>query len=290
MVLKMVRTVVLVLVGAALIGGLFFGRDLVSYVHSSARSVQNAVKDAVPIEFELKRARDTLENIIPEMHANIKMIAQEEVEIGALKADIERSQDSLAQEAKGIKILRTALGNDQPTYRFADRSYTHTQVKDDLSGRFERYKEAEMVLASKQHLLTNRQKALQAAEQMLDKTRSQKRLLEDKISALEGQYRLVKAASTGSNLNLDNSRIAQTEKIINEIKKRLDVAEHVMAHESHFVDSIPVETVPEKDLLDQIDEHFDGQNQPTAKPQSPSQTKDSSGQMVLATEPLASIQ
>lgn len=289
MVLKMVRTVVLVLVGAALIGGLFFGRDLVSYVHSSALSVQSAVKDSVPIEFELKRARDTLDDVIPEMHANIKMISQEEVEIGALKTDIERSKASQTKEEKAIMVLRTALGKDRPMYRFADQTYSHAQVKDDLSARFERYKEAEVVLASKQHLLVNRQKALQAAEQMLEKTRSQKRLLEDKISALEGQYRLVKAAATGSNLHLDNSRIAQTEKIINEIKKRLDVAQHVMAHESHFVDTIPVETVPEKNLLDQIDEHFKDQASSSADPNAGTDGN-LPNQMVLNTGPLASVQ
>ncbi len=52
--------------GLFIAGCLVFGKDVVSYVRSSAKSVQSAVKDAVPIEFELRRARDLLEEILPE--------------------------------------------------------------------------------------------------------------------------------------------------------------------------------------------------------------------------------
>ena len=55
---------------------------------------------------------------------------------------------------------------------------------------------------------------------------------------------------------MDNSKLAQTEKLISDIKKRLDVAERVLAHESRFTPHIPVESVNEIDLLVQIDEHF----------------------------------
>jgi hypothetical protein len=91
---------------------------------------------------------------------------------------------------------------------------------------------------------------------LLDKTKSQKRLLHDKIGALEGQYRVVKASSVGSQVAIDHSKLTQTEKLIAHIKKRLDVAERVLAHESRFVQSIPVDVIVEKDLLAEIDEHF----------------------------------
>jgi hypothetical protein len=45
--------------------------------------MRGAVKDAVPIEFQIQRARDSLNDIIPEMQANIRLIAQQEVEIAA---------------------------------------------------------------------------------------------------------------------------------------------------------------------------------------------------------------
>ena len=256
MITKTLKLSGLILLGAGLVGGLFFGKDVVSYARSSVKSVSSAVKDSVPIEFELKRAKDLLEEVIPEMHANIKLISQEEVEIAALQADIEKSQENLSEESQRIQKLRKALNVQQASYNFGNREFTRADVKMDLTNRFERFKEAELVFASKQHLLANRQKSLQAALQLLDETRGQKRLLEDKISALEGQYRLVKAASVGSTVCIDNGKLAKTEKLISDIKKRLDVAERVLTHESRFVQAIPVDSVSEVDLLTQIDEHF----------------------------------
>ncbi len=239
-----------------LAGALFFGKDLISYAYSSAKSVRTAVKNSVPVEFELTRARDLLDRIIPEMHANIRLIAQEEVEIAALKADIERGCDNLAQEKQKIAKLRNALDVKRASYTFGDYKYTRAALKRDLAARFERFKEAELVFESKKRLLTSREKSLQAAMQVLEQTRSQKALLADKICALESQHRLIKAASVGSKINIDNSKLAQTEKLIAQIKKRLDIAERVLAHESLFVQSVPVETVTERELIAQVDEYF----------------------------------
>jgi hypothetical protein len=59
---------------------------------------------------------------------------------------------------------------------------------------------------------------------------------------------------------VDNSKLAQTEKLIAEIQKRLDVAERVLAHESKFIESIPVDTVVEEDLVAQVDDYFKTRN------------------------------
>lgn len=257
MIMKWVKLGVIGTVGFGLLGGLLFGKDVVSYVKSSAKGVRTAVKESVPVEFELRRARDMLEDIIPEMHANIRLIAQEEVEVAALKGEISKAQEALQDEQTRIKTLRIALEQPQARYRFAGREYDRYEVKEDLATRFERYKENELVLASKVRLLDSREKSLNAAMQLLEKTRSQKRILENRIEALASQYRLVKAASVGSQIQVDNGKLARTQKLITEIQKRLDVAERVLAHESKFVESIPVDTVVESDLVAQVDEYFE---------------------------------
>ena len=256
MITKWLKMGVLGTVGLGLAGGLIFGKDVVSYVRSSAKSVQTVVKDSVPIEFELRRARDLLEEIIPEMHANIRLIAQEEVEVAALRGEIAKGQEGLDEERNKVKALRGSLEAHQASYSFGGRRYSHDEVKADLAARFERLREGELVMASRQRLLTAREKSLNAAMQLLEKTRTEKRILENKIEALASQYRLVKAASVGSQIQVDNGKLAQTEKLIAQIKKRLDVAERVLAHESRFVESIPVDTVLEADLVAQVDEYF----------------------------------
>jgi chromosome segregation ATPase len=256
MIIRVVKYGVIGAVGLLTLGGIVLGTDLTSYARSSVKTVQSSVKDSVPIEFELRRARDMLGEIIPEMQANIRLIAQEEVEISTLENEIDRSQASLEVEQARIAKLRDALTTRQVSYNWQGLNYTPQQVKEELARRFERYKEAEMVLAGKCKLLDSREKSLHAAVQMLDRTRMQKAQLEDQIEALEGQYRLVKAASVGSDLQMDGSKLAQTEKLIGQIRKRLDVAERVLAHESKFTQPIPVDVIDERELLEEIDAHF----------------------------------
>lgn len=153
MVMKWLKRSVIVVAGLSLVGGLLFGKDVVSYVRSSAKSVQTAVKDSVPIEFELRRARDLLDEIIPEMHANIRLIAQEEVEVAALNVDITKSEKSMEEEELRIAKLRDALGKPQAQYCFGSREYPRSYVKEDLARRFERFKESELVLTSGMKIL-----------------------------------------------------------------------------------------------------------------------------------------
>lgn len=258
MVLKTLKVGAIALGGALLLGGLIFGSDLLSYARSGTKTVRRAVKEKVPIEFELQRARDLVEEIIPELQANIKLIAQEEVEIAALKKDIARSKHMMHDETKRIGKLRNHLEIQRASYQFNDRDYSRQQVKQELARRFERFKESEMMLEGKKRLLAAREKSLRAAVDMLDKTRGEKAKLEHQIEGLTAQYRLVKASSAGARINVDDSKLAQSGKLIKEIKKRLDVAERVLAHEAQFVPEIPVDIVDEKDLLEEVDEYFGG--------------------------------
>jgi hypothetical protein len=257
MICKLIKLGLLGVAGVVLVGGFVFGREMYSYVASSASSVRHAVKDAVPVEFELRRARDLVDDIVPEMQANVRLIAQQEVEIERLRRDISDSRQNIDQERAKVVKLRDALGTQNTSFTFGRFSYTRDQLKEDLARRFDTLKEAEVVLAGKERLMSNREKSLSAAVQTLERTRQQKGLLESQIAALEGQNQLVKAAAVGSKFQIDNSKLAQTERLIAEIKKQLDVAERVLAHEARFVEPIQVDSVSEKDLLTQIDEHLD---------------------------------
>lgn len=247
------------LIGLAIflvVGGILFGRDLLSYVRSTTNLAREKVKDSVPIEFELRRAQDLLEEILPEIHATIRLIAQEEVELSALKEEIAESERALERQRERVAKLREALSREQETYRFGGRTYTRQEVTDDLAVQFEHLKEAELILASKEKLYETREKSLHSAMQLLEKTKSQKRILAAKIESLESKHRLLKASAVGTGVQIDSSKLAQTERLIGQIKKRLDVAERVLTHESRFVESIPVDPISEADLVAQVDAYF----------------------------------
>ena len=256
MILKTVKYGAVTAAGAVVVGWLIFGRELGSYAYSSARSVQTAVKDSVPIEFELQRARHLVDEIVPEIHAHVRHIAQQEVEIADLRQDIERSDRSIAEEHARVQRLRDSLDTEYASVVLSGVSYSREQVREDLSRRFDALKEAEVILAGKQRLLAKREQAMAAAMSALEHTRSQKSLLEGQIASLEAQHKLVQAASAGTEFAIDDTKLAQTERLIGQIRRQLDVAERVLAHESRFTQPIPVETISEPDLLAEVDEHL----------------------------------
>jgi hypothetical protein len=258
MVTKTIKYGLVAAVISLAVGGLLFGTDVFSYIHSSAKQLRTSAKDSVPMEFELQRARDLLDQIVPEIHANVRLIAQEEVEVESLKKDIAQCQVAMGEDEARIQKLSGMLGGSDTVFMISDRQYSREAVKTDLAHRFERHKDARDVLLGKERLLDSREKSLQAAVAMLDKARGQKELLASRIESLEGQYRLVQAAAVGSQVHVDGSKLAQTEKLISDIKKRLDVAERVLSHEGRFVEPIKIDVVNEKDLLTQVNEYFHG--------------------------------
>lgn len=252
--------------GGAIIGGLVLGSDLGSYLRSSCKSVRVAVKDNIPIDFQLRRARDLLDETGPEMKQNVRLMAEQEVEIASLKGDIELAKQNLGEEKIRVAKLRDCLSTAQTSFTFGDFTYGREQLKQELARRFNLFKEAESALEGKHQLLINRQKALAAAMQAMEQARAQRAALQSQIEALEGQYRLVEATSTGTNVQIDNSKLAQAQKVIAEVRKQLDVSEHMLAHEAKFTQPMQIDVIDEKDLLTQVDSHLNGKPQVASAP------------------------
>lgn len=260
MILKTLKYGVITVAAVAIVGGVVFGRDLASYLSSGSKLIRTSVKENVPIEFELARARDLVNDIVPEMQANVRLIAQQEVEIANLREEITSAHASLDAERGKLAKLRQCLDKQDVSFTLGGATYSREQVKTELVHKLDLVREAEVVLSGKDRLLENRQRSLAAAMQVLERTRSQKSELEGRIAALESQHRLIKAASVGSGSGIDTSKLAQTQKLLAEIKTQLDVSERVLAHESRFVEPMVIDAVDEKDVTRQADEYLAGRN------------------------------
>jgi hypothetical protein len=244
--------------GLILVVGSFlvFGQNAWSYARSTLHGWRTSMNDSVPVEYELERAREMLDEIIPEMHANIRMIAKEEVELAHLKQDIARSEEALAEQETRISRLTNLLEGEKVFFTFGDNRYSRTEVKRDLANKFERYKEAQVVLAGKRKLLEQRKRSLQSAIEMLDKARGKKAILEQKVAALASKHRLIQAASIGSEMEMSDSTLAQADKLIADIQKRLEVSERVLAHEGRFVEPIQMDVGTEEELISEVRGYF----------------------------------
>jgi hypothetical protein len=245
---------------AAAIGGLVFGSDLSSYVRSSCTSMTSVVRDNIPIDFQLRRARDLLEASGPEMRKNVRLMAEQEVDIASLKTDIIAASQNLDDEKAGLQKLRDSLAHEQNAYTYGDISYTRPQVTAELARRFQSYKAAESALDQKRQLLENRKNSLAAAMVAMETARSQQVTLQSQIEALESRYRLAQATSVGSDVQIDNSRLAQAQKVVTDVGHQLDVSERMLASEARFTHGIDLNVVDEKGLLSDVDAHLSGKH------------------------------
>jgi chromosome segregation ATPase len=252
-------------VATALLGGVGYvlvGTTVGSYIFTGGRAMRDAVADAVPIEFELRRAKDMIEELIPAMHANIRLIAKEEVEIESLQVELEAARNRTTEHRTKLAHLRDALRQDRARFVVAGVTYTRARLKQDMARRLSQCQHAEDMLAGKERLLTQRGTALRAAQSHLADMRNAKEELSAQVAALESQYRLVQASAAGTEFELKTTKLTEARKLLANIKKRLNVAQRILEKEQYFVDDVPVETVTDPDLLEQVDAYLTNDTAP----------------------------
>jgi hypothetical protein len=263
---KAIKVTAITLGGAALAGGFVYGTQMGSYVRSTCNSMFRTVKESVPVDFQLQRARDLLADTGPEMTRNVRLMAEEEVDIADLRADISRTQQSLADEKSRLSRLRDNLATSQASFTFGDFAYTRQELADELSRRFQNYQQGLAAETQKEQLLIDRQRALGAAMQAMDLARAQRTTLESEIEGLEGRYRLAQATAAGSGEPIDNSKLSQASQAVDEIRRQLDISDRMLAQEARFTQPMPLDSVNEKDLLTQVDAQLSGNQAQNAAP------------------------
>jgi len=251
--------------GTALVAVLLFGRGAVSYVRTSAGYVSDAVQDAVPIEFEIERARGMVKDLVPEIRKNMHLIAKEEVEVKRLQEQIARAEEQLEQEKSHLMRLRTDLASEKDVFRYAGRTYSAEQVRMDLANRFDRYKTGEATLASLEQIHDARQRRLEAARQKLEGMMASKRQLQVEVENLDARLQMIAAANATSEYQFDDSHLGRVKELISDLKTRLDVADRMAGAESQFHGEIPLDETAPEDIVEQVTTYFaEEAAQPTA--------------------------
>ncbi len=262
MVTKLFKFGATLAIGFSVVGVLVFGSQLGSYVSTSANCVQESVQSAVPMEFELRRARDLVNQIVPELRANIRTIAREEIEVERLEREVAKADSDLLKRRQSVAALKGDFEVVQVSYDLNGHNVSRQQLAERLASQFEQYKRAKSIVTSKRQLLDTRRKSLQSAQLLLERTRTKKADLEQQIEGLVAQHRLMKAQATQSGFEVDDSQLAKAEKLMSELSTRLETARRVLEHEADFMTDgeipVHVELQDENDLLSEIEEHLGG--------------------------------
>lgn len=250
------------LIGAGIaltLGAFVFGKDVFSYARTAGSSVRNAVKSEVPIEFEVQRAREMVENLVPDIRRCMHVIAEQQVDIEHLQREIARKDTELEQQKTAILALRQDLDSGDSTFVYASRTYTSDEVKRDLANRFGRYKVAKESLDRDSEILDARRQALAANEKRLDNMLASKQQLEVKVEQLEARLKTLQATQSVATIEFDDSQLVRAKKLIAELDKQLDVEQRLQDADGKFTELIPVDAEPPvpADITGQIDSYFD---------------------------------
>ena len=252
----MIKKMLVVGGGAALVGLVLVGRDAYSYLRTSAGYVTDAVQESVPIEFQIDRARGMVQDLVPEVRKNMHIIAKEEVEVQRLDEQIAQSESQLGKEKAQLLRLKADAASGQTAFQYAGRSYTLEEVRTDLAHRFERYKTSEATLESLKEIRNARQKSLVAARQKLEGMLASRRQLQVEVENLEARLQMIAAAKATSNYQFDDSRLGRVKELVSNLRSRLEVAEKLVNAEVYYHDEIPLDKVAPENIVQQVTEHF----------------------------------
>lgn len=235
---------------------LFFGRDTLSYLRTSAAAVKGAVRTSVPVEFEIQRARQMIRDLEPEVRRNMHAIAKDEVELKHLEERIARLEARLAKEKEDILRLKSDLASGKDSFEYGGRKYTAAQVRQDLANRFERYKTGEAALAQWRKLCETRQQTVEANRQRLEGMLAARRQLEVEVERLEAQRQMLAAVETTSETVFDDSQLGRVKELIEDLRTRLEVSEKLLAAEGTMQGEIPLHSPAGADILEEVDRYF----------------------------------
>jgi chromosome segregation ATPase len=257
-----------ILVGSAIAlvaGFFFFGKGLFSYARTAANEIRESVQGEVPLDFEVKRARDEVEALVPDIRKCMQLVAEQQVNIDHLQSAVERKTAGLEQQKQAILALRQHLDSGAEQFVSYGRAYSQDEVRRDLTRKFERYETAQDMLERDRKVLEAHEKSLIANQQKLDTMLGAKRDLEVQIVQLEARLKTLQAAEAASALEFDDSQLARAKRLIEDLNKQLDVRAAMLEAEGQFTDGIPVETEPVEapvDITERIDAKFGGEIDP----------------------------
>jgi len=239
----MIRKVLMGVGAMGILSAIVFGNSATSYFRTATNNVRDAVKSEIPTEFEVERVKDLVDNLVPDIRQCMHVIAEQQVDLEHLQADIVRREDTLADQERVLLSMTKDLDEKTETIQYASRTYTSDEVARDLTVRFEKFKIAKASLVRDQKILAARQKALVANQQKLDNMLSAKGELEVQIVQLEARLKSIQAEEMVSELNFDDSQLAQAKSAIRELNKSLDVKERMLDVEGRFTNLIPTDDV-----------------------------------------------
>jgi chromosome segregation ATPase len=258
------------LIGAALGAGtlfLVFGTHAPSYVKTAFHRVKQGAKDAVPLPFDIDRAREEVAGLEPAIRDNIERLARAEVDVEHLDKEIATIRTNMDTEKKALLTLRESLKTGE--YRLAGHSsvaYTEDEVKADLARRYDSFQNVKKILEAKESTIKAKQSEIVAFRKQLETMMAQKKALTTKLDAIQAKMHQIEATQAANEFQIDGSALSRAKQTVSELERKLEVMSKTAEMEGRYAETgVPVLVNPTRDVVREIDAEF-SQPAPTTKP------------------------
>ncbi len=246
-------------VGTALGAGalyLAFGTSAPSYVRTAFHSFRSHAKNAVPVQFDIDRAREEIAGLAPAIHEGIAQVSEARVEIKKLEREIAATRANLESEKTAMKGLRNSL--ETGDYRLAGPvRYTADEIKVDLARRLDSYNAGKQTLKDKEDTLKAKLKTLSAAEAQLKQMAEARKALTAKVEGIEARVRMIETTRSNRDFHFDDSALARAKQSIAELEQRLDVMTTQAEIEGKYAETgVPAGLEPGRDVVKELDAEF----------------------------------
>jgi chromosome segregation ATPase len=236
-------------------------------VKTAYHTVRQSAKDSVPVEFEISRARQELQDLTPAIETCTEEVARAEVRVERMEQEIVAERTQLDREGRKLVALRQHLDEARPV-PVTGLTYSRAEILKDLGHRLDCYKDGRKILAEKDETLRLRKQAVQSAREKLENMKAARQVLLTKIEGIEAKLRQIEASQAASAISFDDSALARVKQTVAELEQRVEVKDRVNAQKASLSErALAVELDQGRDVAREIDAEFGAPAEETRTPQ-----------------------
>ncbi len=254
----------LILAGMLVVVGWAFGsnagREILSYAKTGWKEVRNATKKVVPIDFEIKRAEDLLNNLdrtddrlITSLANQMQAVRTAERDVETMTATLEAKRSDLQARNDELKTIPVSANNKTST----QRELASLQLEKD----FKTFKLAEASLKNKQGMLEQMQTRVKSLQEQREGLKGQRGVLASRVSKLKTDLDFLKVAqmkARHAGEDFQVAEIAQLRELVDGLEGRIETSliEHQLREDIKASDKTTVKPTSSTNITLEIETYF----------------------------------
>lgn len=193
-----------------------------SYMATGWGKFEKRAANSVPIEFEIERLKNQVGQLIPDMRKHLSTVAEGMADVERLNRDITTTKANLDEQKTRLVQMAKDLETQETQFIYAGKIYSREIVAKKLEADYKSYNRVLNEVKTKEQLLSIKQRELDAAREQLTTIKDQEQQLKVQIAELEAELKTVRLAETKSKFQIDDSRLSDVKRSIEQLRFRLD--------------------------------------------------------------------